>query len=187
MSWKLKHQICNFLEYIFFIFSFFLPAFLQPLSCPRRLALWLELCSKAGWTTDHLYSCCLIQHIEDLSSLGAEPAEVIANRGLMNFNYPTRTFKLGITQKGLVSTWIEKRDRKACMCSSKCQQLASSIPGIDDAGKKRAQWSLFSKTSQNFLFNYFLWSPFRKNVAGKFRVVEDPSYSSMKQDLTDAV
>ena len=79
-------------------------------------------------------------------------AEVIANRGLLNFNYPTRMLELGITQKGLVSTRIEKRDRKACMCSCKCQQLASSIPGIDDAGKK----SFFSETSQNFLFNYFL-------------------------------
>ena len=37
-----------------------------------------------GSTTDHLSSCCLIQLMEDLS-MRAEPAEVIAIRGLMIF------------------------------------------------------------------------------------------------------
>ena len=31
-------------------------------------------------TTDHLSSCCLIQHIKDLSVMRAEPTGVIANR-----------------------------------------------------------------------------------------------------------
>ena len=44
------------------------------LSCPCRLASRLELGSQVGLTTDHLSSCCLIQHIENLSTLRAEPA-----------------------------------------------------------------------------------------------------------------
>ena len=51
-------------------------------SCPPRLASRLELGSQVGLTTDHLSSCCLIQHTKDLSTMRAEPAEVIANQKL---------------------------------------------------------------------------------------------------------
>ena len=40
----------------------------------------------------------------------AELAEVIAYGELMNFNYPQSALDLGITQMGLVSTLIGKRD-----------------------------------------------------------------------------
>ena len=68
----------------FSIFSFFYPlsrSWSFNLSCPRRLASRLELGSQVGSTTDHLSSCCLIQHTEDLSMMRAELAEGIANRG----------------------------------------------------------------------------------------------------------
>ena len=60
------------------------------LSCHCRLASRLELGNQVGSTADHLSSCCLIQHTEDLSMMRAELAEVIANRELMNFNYPQK-------------------------------------------------------------------------------------------------
>ena len=46
------------------------------LSCPRRLASWLKLGCQVSSTTDHLYSSCIIQHTEDLSTMRAEPARV---------------------------------------------------------------------------------------------------------------
>ena len=49
------------------------------LSCPRRLPSPLEPGSQVGSTTDHLSSCCLVQHTDDLSR--AKPPDVIANRG----------------------------------------------------------------------------------------------------------
>ena len=58
-----------------------------PLSCGSvfSTASWLELGSQVGSTTDHLSSFCLIQHTEDLSTMRAEPAAVIANSGLMHW------------------------------------------------------------------------------------------------------
>ena len=78
---------------IFFVIFFHLLLSFYPLSCsrsfnlsfPRRLASPLELGSQVGSTTDQLSSCYLIQHIQDYLSMRAEPAEVIANIGLMIF------------------------------------------------------------------------------------------------------
>ena len=52
------------------------------LSCRCRLDSQWELGNRVGSTTDHLSSCCLIQHTEDLSMMRAELAEVIAKKGL---------------------------------------------------------------------------------------------------------
>ena len=73
-------------------FLFFSSSPIFPLSCSRsfslscqgRLASRLELGSPVGSTSDPLSSFCLIQHTEDLSTMRAEPAEVIAKRRLMN-------------------------------------------------------------------------------------------------------
>ena len=42
------------------------------LSCLCRLASRLELGSQEGSTTDHLYSCSIIQHTEDLRTIKAD-------------------------------------------------------------------------------------------------------------------
>ena len=62
---------------LFSILSLFPPAFLQlvfqPLLSAQTGSL-SELGCQVGSTTDHLSSCCLNQHIEDLSTTRVEPA-----------------------------------------------------------------------------------------------------------------
>ena len=82
------------------------------LSCPRRLASRLELGSQVGSTTDHFPSCCLIQHTEDLSTMRVEPAEVIANRGLMNWALQLDGQGFCTHYQVLGVLWIGKKDRK---------------------------------------------------------------------------
>ena len=113
---------------IFFIFSFFLRAFSRSqsfnLSCPLRLASWLELGSQVGSTTDHLSSCCHVQPTKDLSAMRAELAEVVANRGSMNFYTPSKHTRAGNYPDGFFLSTIEYRDRKVCRYFCKRQQLA---------------------------------------------------------------
>ena len=97
------------------IFSFFYPlshSWSFNLSCPRRLASQFELGSQVGLTTVCLVSCCLIQHIEYLSTTRAELAKVIANRALRNWvlQFDKKGFSIHYQVRGV--TWIGQSDRR---------------------------------------------------------------------------
>ena len=70
---------------VFLIFSM-LPSFLQlgfqPIIPAETGLQSLELCSQVGTSTDH-FKLLIIQHGEDLNTLRAEPAGVIAKNGSM--------------------------------------------------------------------------------------------------------
>ena len=83
---------------------------------------WLGLGNQVGSPYDHLANCHLPSTPKEPSTMRVELTEKLLIEVVGIFTYPQSTLELGITQTGLVSTWIEQKDRKACMCSCKCQQ-----------------------------------------------------------------
>ena len=80
---------------------------------------------------------------------------VIANRGLLEFLsthnlWVQRKLKLGISQTGIVSTWIEQKNGKVCKCSCKCQQLALWFKRKMEEQKEgaRQQWASLCEGSK---------------------------------------
>lgn len=127
-------KVCCALLLIFFhlLFSTCFPAI--SLSASHVWASGLEFGSQEGSTSDQLFSCC--QHTADLSRMRAEPAEVIAIRGLLNW-VPQLDGQVHITSP--CALWIGKQD------SSKIQESWQV-------------WKNFHLIETNFCENFFCWS-----------------------------